>query len=182
MIHFIIGFLFISSAFALELEGVNIPQTLKCAEVETALSGYGLRTATWLRIKVYVLAVYAPKKITKDDGANPTARPLCFELTYLKDFDNDDVDKAWDYQFKESSQHSYAGLKDDIMNVKKYFGPIKGERKESFVLTEDKTFLYENGALKGEIAGKDFQRSFLSMWFGTNPPSPELKESLLKGK
>lgn len=166
-------------AFALEIEGVKIPDKITCEGKEIPLSGAGLRTATFLKVRVFVLAVYAPTKILKGKGAELDQRPMCFEMTYLREFDNEDVDKAWDYQFKESSTHDYPGLKDHVKDVKKYFGEIKGDRKESFSLVEGTTKVYENGELKGEIKGEDFQKSFLSIWFGPNPPTKHLQESIL---
>ncbi len=172
--------LFSGLVFATEFEGVKIPPTTICEGKEIPLSGYGIRTYSIFKIKVFVLAVYAPKAIRKDKGMDLEQRPVCFELTYLRDVDEEDVNKAWEFQFKDSSQHNYPALKEDVMNLTKYFGEIKGERKESFSLSSDSTKVYEDGSLKGEIKGKDFQKSFLSIWFGKNPPTKQLQKQILK--
>jgi len=166
--------------FATEFEGVKIPPTTICEGKEIPLSGYGIRKYSIFKIRVFVLAVYAPKAIRKGTGMDLEQRPLCFEMTYLRDVDEEDVNKAWEFQFKDSSQHDYPALKEDVMNLTKYFGEIKGERKESFYLSTDSTKIYEDGAFKGEIKGKDFQKSFLSIWFGTNPPTKQLQKQILK--
>ena len=168
--------------YAREVEGVKISPTIKCEEKEIPLSGAGVRTATFLKVRIFVLAVYAPIKIKTGKGEELDQRPLCFELTYLRAFDNEDVDKAWDFQFKESAEYEYPSLKEDIMDIKKFFGEIKGDRKQSFSLTVDSTKVYENGELKGEIKGRDFQKSFLSIWFGKNPPTKHLQEEILKNE
>ncbi len=170
----------LSWASAAKIEGVNIPATMNCEGKEIPLSGAGIRTATFLRVKVFVLAVYAPEKIKTGQGAELEQRPMCFQMTYLREFDNEDVDKAWDFQFKDSAEYDYPTLKDDIMNLKKFFGEIKDERTESLALTSETTKVYENGKLKGEIKGKDFQKSFLSIWFGSKPPTKDLQKDLLK--
>jgi hypothetical protein len=90
------------------------------------------------------------------------------------------VDKAWGFQFKESSMHPYPELEGHVKEIQKFFGEIKGERTENFVLEEGSTKIYENGALKGEIKGSEFQKNFLSLWFGKKPPTQELQEELLK--
>lgn len=154
-----------------ELEGVDVPKSVVCEGQETPLHGHGLRTATLLRIKIYVLAFYSQ---------NLNSRPMCFHITYLKNFSDKDVDRAWDYQFKESGEHSYPLLKDHLVELKKYFGEISGERKQTIALVGDTTRFYENGKLKGEIKSEDFQKNFLSIWFGKNPPTEELQEALLK--
>ena len=161
-----------TQVLAKEVAGVKIPETYDCGGKTLPFQGAGLRTATWIKIKVYVLSYYAAEK--KAPGT-----PSCFNLTYLRDFDNEDVDKAWDYQFKESAQYQYPALKEDVASIKKFFGKIKGDRKESFLLTSEETQVFENGELKGSIKGTDFQKSFLSIWFGTNPPTKTLQEEIL---
>jgi hypothetical protein len=165
--------------YGAEIEGVKIPDKVMCEGQELPLHGAGLRTATFLKIKVFVLAFYSPVRIQKPDWKNLNQRPMCFHLTYLRDFDSKDVDKAWDYQFKESSEHNYPELKEHIMDVKKYFGEIKGDRAQHFSLVGDTTRIYENGKLQGEIQSADFQKSFLSIWLGKNPPTKVLQEGIL---
>jgi hypothetical protein len=164
--------LFSQLSQALELEKVKIPDSLNCEGQETPLHGYGLRTATVFKIKVYVLALYSQ---------DLEARPMCFNITYLKDFNNKDVDRAWEYQFKESAEHKYPELKEHLSLLGDFFGEIKGPRSQNISLVNDTTKFYENGILKGEIKGKDFQKAFLSIWFGKNPPTKELKKGLMKG-
>jgi hypothetical protein len=158
---------------AKEVAGLKIPETYDCAGKSLPLQGAGLRTATWLKIKVYVLAYYAAEK-------KAPSMPSCFNLTYLRDFDNSDVDKAWSFQFRDSSMHPYPQLEEHVKEIQKYFGEIKGDRSENFVLEEGTTKVFENGVLKGEIKGPEFQKNFLSLWFGEKPPTPELQKELLK--
>jgi len=166
---------------AKEIADVKILPTISCDGKEIPLSGAGLRTATILKIKIYVLALYSQTPIRKGNGTELEQRPICFDLTYLRDFDNGDVDKAWKYQFEESAEHKYANLKNDLNELQKIFGEIKDQRNQFIEFTEETSKFYENGNLKGEIKGKDFQKTFLSIWFGKNPPTEALKENLLKG-
>jgi hypothetical protein len=59
------------------------------------------------------------------------------------------------------------------------FGPLQqgGVQVVRFVGTD--TVIFDQGVQKGTIAGRDFQRAFLSMWFGGNPVSADLKAALL---
>ena len=160
-------------AMARVVADLKIPETYECAGKPLPLQGAGLRTATWIKIKVYVLAYYAAAK--KAPGT-----PSCFNITYLRDFDNEDVDKAWSFQFKESSQYPYSKMDEDVKELKKYFGEIKGERTENFELTAEGTKVFENKILRGEIKSPEFQKNFLSLWFGSKPPTKEFQEELLK--
>lgn len=111
---------------AREVEGVKIAPTLKCEGKDIPISGAGVRTATFLKVRIFVLAIYAPQKIKTGTGSELDQRPLCFEMTYLRAFDNEDVDKAWDFQFEESAQYQYPNLKDHIMDIKKVFWRNQG--------------------------------------------------------
>jgi hypothetical protein len=59
------------------------------------------------------------------------------------------------------------------------FGALQqgGVQMVQFIGTD--TLVYDQGLLKGTIAGRDFQKAFLSLWFGSNPVSPDLKSALL---
>ncbi len=177
------GLLILSSGWASRtIEGVVIPDQFKCDQKEIQLSGAGVRTATFFKIKIYVLSLFSSEKIKTGTGSELEQRPICFVMTYLKDFSESDVDRAWDYQFKESVEYQYPELKKHIQELKSFFGAIKDERRQTIELLNDSTKFYENDKFKGEIRSKDFQKSFLSMWFGKNPPTEELKQSLLSGK
>ncbi len=176
---FNILFLAFSAFGDVKIEGVKLPAIMKCAGQDIALSGHGLRTATFFKIKIYVAGFYAGEKISSSNLEKLAQRPLCFSFTYLKDFSDSDVDRAWSYQFEESSEHSYPKFKDDVKLLKNFFGKIYGERNQVIELSQDSTFFYENGKPVGEIKGADFQKAFLSIWFGKKPPTEELKKSLL---
>lgn len=161
-------------SYAKSIGGLNIPQTKTCGNKVLSLQGAGLRTATIFGIKIYVLAIYAETaKINK-------RRPLCFDITYLRDFDETEVDKAWAFQIKESAGIDYPGRIKDIKLLQEMFGRIEGMRTQRLELLNGTTRVYENDELKGEIAGENFQRSFISVWAGKNPPTKDLQSDLLK--
>ncbi len=176
----IIFSLLYSTVSAKEIEGIKLPSSLKCAGEELPLQGYGLRKATIFGIKIYVLALYARTPITKIADPNLENRPICLDIYYLKNFDNKDVDRAWDYQFKESSTVPYTQLNEHVGQIKNFFGEIKDQRLQSFHFYSDKTEALENNKLRGTILGKEFQNNFLNMFFGKKPPTKELRDQIFK--
>lgn len=169
----------LSPSFAKTVAEVPLNDAILCGEKNLPLQGAGLRTATIFNIKIYVTSYYSSKKITKDIGYTNAQLPVCFEITYLRDFDNADVDKAWKFQFEESSDHPYAQLNAHVATLQTFFGEIKGDRKHVFALLKGSTQFFENGVLKGEIKGDEFQKNFLSIWFGKKPPTKDLQQELL---
>jgi|GEM_PF-2834490 len=171
---------FISAVNARVIQGLNIPESKECIGEKIPLQGAGMRTATLFNIKIYVLAYYAPKKIRISEDFKNISFPVCFDIIYLRDFDNEDVDKAWEFQFNESSEHSYPQLAEHITNLQRFFGSLKKNQKQSFLLDQKGTKVFDDDVLKGEILGDDFKRSFLSLWIGKKPPTKELQDELFK--
>jgi len=165
--------LFLYHSHAHGASEVNIPKKIICENQNLKLQGSGVRTATIFKIKIYELGIYSKHPNFYD-------RPACYEITYFRDFDHEDVVKAWNYQFKESSEYAYPDSSNDLIKLKSFFSKIAGQRKHTFTLIKDTTRIYENGVLKGEIKGKDFQKSFISIWTGKNPPTEQLQKELFK--
>jgi hypothetical protein len=59
------------------------------------------------------------------------------------------------------------------------FGPLKNGGVEQVQFVGSNTVVVDQGITKGTIPGRDFQKSFLSLWFGTNPVSTDLRSALL---
>jgi hypothetical protein len=175
----VLSFIGLSPVYAKKVEGVKLPESILCEGKQLPLQGYGIRKATVFGIKIYVLGYYADTAIKKSANLDAVNKPICFDIYYLKEFDDATVDKAWVYQFEESSMYPYDGLKSDVEKIKKFFGAISGVRKQSFVLTNSTTKVAENGSLLGAIDGPLFQKNFLSIWFGDKPPTKELQEQLM---
>lgn len=170
-------------AFAAEVEGVKLKDKMNCGGTELPLVAAGLRDATIFNIRVYVLAMYAPAVVPSLTDPNVEKRPMCFEVHYLRDVEKAKVDEAWEFQFKESSEYPYPKLAEDIKLLQKFFGEIKADKGiHLFELLENSTKVYETGAYKGEIPGKEFGKNFISVFYGKNPPTKKLREALMKGK
>jgi hypothetical protein len=166
---------------AVEIEGVKVPPSVEVNGQSLALNGAGLRTFSLLMvpIKIYVAAFYAPGPLKTDAEVLASPGPLEFSFTFLRAVGASDVAKAWSSQFAASVSYTYAGYEKDRDAFVGMFGALQqgGVQAVRFVGTD--TVIFDQGARKGTIAGRDFQRAFLSMWFGGNPVSADLKAALL---
>lgn len=179
----LIGCLVSLPLLAAEVDGVKLKDSMVCGGKETPLVAAGLRDATIFNIRVYVLAMYAPTRVKSLEDPAIGNRPMCFEVHYLRDVEKKKVDEAWEYQFKDSSEYPYPALKDHIKLLQTFFGEIKKDQGvHLFELLEDSTKVYENGEYKGEIPGKEFGKNFISIFYGENPPTKDLRKALMKGK
>jgi hypothetical protein len=165
---------------AKQIEGVDVPASRTVEGKNLKLNGAGVRVVKLMLIpiKAYVAAFYAPGPVKSLADAS-TLRPLEFDFTFLHGVGQGDVTKAWNAQFDASVSESYAGLAKDQAAFVKMFGPLQSGGVETVVLTDKETKVYDNGTLKGSIPGADFQKAFLSMWFGSKPVMPSLKSDLL---
>ena len=170
-----------SGIYALEIEGVQVPAEKSVEGKELKLNGAGVRTVklAFVPIKAYVASFYAPSPIRNEAEAVASPGPLLFNFTFLQGVGQGQVTEAWNAQFKASVTHSYAGLAEDQKKFVAMFGPLKKGGVEAVEIVGDETRVYDGGTLKGAIKGQDFRKAFLSVWFGSKPVTPSLKEELL---
>jgi len=171
----------LTGARALQIEGVSVPSQTVVAGQTLPLNGAGLRTVTiaFIPIKAYVAAFFAPAPLRSPDAVMASPGPLQFTFTFLQGVNQGQVTDAWNAQFKDSVTFTYPGLAADQAKFVSMFGPLKQFGVETVELVGTETRVIDGGTLKGSIAGRDFQKAFLSLWFGSNPVMPSLKKSLL---
>jgi hypothetical protein len=174
-------FVLLCPAYSLEIQGVKIPPQVEINGEKLALNGAGLRTVTLLIIpvKAYVAAFYSPTPLRSETAVIGTPGPMQFTFTFLKSVNQNQVAQAWRAQFHDSVTFTYEGYEKDRDTFISMFGPLQTGGVEIVRLIGNNTLVYDGDKLKGSIAGRNFQRAFLSLWFGSNPVMPELKTALL---
>jgi hypothetical protein len=163
------------------IEEVTPPQTQKVSGHELKLNGAGLRTATMLHVRLYVAAFYAPSALTTPEAVTASPGPLRFDFTFLRPFVETKVEDAWRWQFQQSGTVTYPNVDKEIETFATAFGAIKKNGVETVEIEGDETRIYDDGVLRGTIKGRDFQKAFLALWFGSKPVMPTLKTALLGG-
>lgn len=175
------GMLAFTSASALTVEGVDVPGQITVAGRSIPLNGAGVRTVklAFIPIKAYVAAFYAPSPLTSAEAVLNAEGPLVFTFTFLQGVGQGQVTEAWNAQFAASATFTYPGLAADQARFVGFFGPLEKGGVERVELVGSDTRVFDGGALKGTISGRNFQKAFLSLWFGSKPVMPSLKQSLL---
>ena len=171
----------IPSAFPLEIEGVKVPPQSSVNGQSLSLNGAGLRTVSiaFIPIKAYVAAFYTPAPLKSEEAVLASPGPLQFTFTFLKSVSQTQAVNAWQSQIQTSMTYSYPGIEKDRTAFIGMFGAINQGGTEMIQLVGSETQVYDNGKLKGTIQGRDFQKAFLSVWFGSNPVQQDLKAALL---
>jgi hypothetical protein len=166
---------------AVEIQGVTVRDQVKVEGTPLRLNGAGLRTFSlfFVPIKIYVAAFYTPAPHRSEAAVYASPGPLQFDFTFLRDVDQSDVTKAWESQFAQSVSYSYPGYEKDRDAFVALFGPLKNGGVERVQLIGTDTVVTDSGVRKGVVSGRNFQRAFLSLWFGSNPVAEDLKNNLL---
>ena len=168
-------------ARALEIQGVSVAPSVQVAGQNLSLNGAGLRTFTLLLvpIKIYVAAFYTPGPLLSDSEVLASPGPMQFNFTFLRAVGASDVAEAWTSQFENSVTYTYPGYEKDRDSFIGMFGALKSGGVQMVQFVGTNTIIYDQGTQKGTIAGRDFQKAFLSLWFGSNPVASDLKAALL---
>ena len=163
------------------IEGVEVLPQKTVAGQSLRLNGAGVRTVklAFIPIKAYVASFYAPSALHSEKAVLASPGPLQFNFTFLQGVAQGQVTEAWNAQFRESVSYTYPGLAADQAKFVGFFGPLKKGGVETVEIEGDVTRVYDDGRLKGSIEGRDFQKAFLSLWFGSQPVMTSLKAQLL---
>lgn len=173
---------FCQTAHALEVEGIQIPETVRSGDGETELllNGAGLREKFY--VDVYVAALYLQARtpdataILSDDGPASVSMNIIYsEISKKKITDGwiDGLDdnttsserKAIQPRLEAFNKLFTAMQKGDVLRID--YTPARG------------TEVRLNGEWRGSVEGNDFFRALLKVWLGSDPVSKSLKQAML---
>lgn len=179
----LLGLLFFSlPASAVEIEGVDIPETDLPPDSKTALvlNGAGLREKFF--VDVYVGALYLQAKtpdaraILSDDG------PASVHMHFLySEISKQKITDGWieglDANLSKSERQA---LQPRVEAFNKLFTALrKGDVLRIDYSPDRGTEVRINGEWRGAVEGNDFFRALLKIWIGSEPVSKSLKQDML---
>jgi long-chain acyl-CoA synthetase len=168
---------------AAEVAGVRIEEQTKSGTTDLVLNGAGIRTR--IVFKVYVGALYVPKKTGNAATIIEAKEPRRVVLHLLRDLDADSLFGALlDGLKKNHGDAEMAALKPDIDQFERIMRGI-GNAKTGDVIGIDFTpsgvAIAHNGQARGSVAGENFGRALLKVWLGDKPADADLKRAMLGG-
>ena len=171
----------VQSAFALQIEGVEIPESVKVEGKTLHLNGAGMRTISPLGIPVnlYVASFYAPAPIRSERAALAAVAPLQFNFTFLQGVNKTLISRAWRAQFSHSVTETYPGYEHDKDAFLHLVGNLDKLGRDTVEFVGNDTRVLDSGRLMGVVHGRNFQKAYLSLLFGPKPASRRLKPELL---
>ena len=161
--------------------GVAFPVHTQVNGRDLTLNGLGLRKATFLRIHVYVAALYVdrPSHDSADLIDSDESQELI--LHFVRNVGVQDIREALVKGFERGGRQQFEILKPRIEKLSSWMTDMKAGQRLIFVRSPEGVHVSVKGADKGVIEGEDFSRAVVSIWLGNSPPNPELKRGLLGG-
>jgi Chalcone isomerase-like len=169
-------------ASARECKGVAFPEHLQVNGNDLALNGLGMRKATFLKVNVYVGALYVAHP-----GADPLplidpGTPAQLILHFVRNVGVGDLRGAWQEGFEKVAKDAMPALSARIATLNGWMSSMETGQRLIFTRLPGTGIQVDvNGVVKGTIPGDDFARALMSVWLGPDPPNPELKSGLLGG-
>lgn len=169
-------------ASALELYDVKVPDTAQVGNTTLQLNGAGLRTKFFF--KVYVGGLYLEKKVHTAAEVLADTGPKRVAMFWKMDVDNSDIQDGFKDDFDANiSPSEMKTLAPQLKRFMAVFDKFK-EVKEGDVIDLDYvpgegTHILLNGKEMDHIAGADFYRALLRVWFGDHPADDDLEKGML---
>lgn len=169
-------------AGARQCKDVDFPERLQLNGTELTLNGLGMRKATFLKVSVYVAALYVTNPSRDAHTLIDPGTPAELILHFVRNVGVDDLRNAWHEGFERVAKQEMPALSARIATLSSWMSDMKTGQRLTFVRQPGTgTQVSINGTLKGTITGDDFSRALISIWLGAEPPNVELKNGLLGG-
>jgi chalcone isomerase-like protein len=170
-------------ALAAEIAGVPVQEKARVGASELVLNGAGVRTR--IVFKVYVGALYLPRKTSSASEALAEKGPKRVSMTLLRDLTAEQLVEALEDGIRRNhGEAEVAALKDRMDALAGVMREI-GRAREGSVVALDYlpgagTRVTVDGVEKGAaIAGEDFYAALLRIWLGDKPVDGSLKRAML---
>lgn len=187
-------FLSVESAWALEIGGVTLDETLKAGDTELILNGAGLRRKFGL--KVYAVGLYLKAKSGDAPAILGADEPMALDMKYRMKVPPEKINEVFFESFGEvlgvpkgpgyTAETDYGPESKNIVTFMSWVSQRKTEKDDSWI------FIYTPGkgtdvhihdgktdTLMGTIPGLEFKKTLFSIWLGENAPVGSLKDELL---
>ncbi len=170
-------------AFAKEVAGVTLPETVTLGSKPLVLNGAGVRSKFF--IKVYVGALYLSARTRDAETILRNTGPVAMHMYIVhSEISKEKLVDAWTDRFDANlDAAARARLGPRIERFDAMFPTVhKGDVMRLDYLPGAGTTVWINNEKRGVIEGEDFMHAWLRIWLGREPADGGLKQELLGGK
>ncbi len=171
---------FVSPASALELGGVQLPDSVNVAGQKLTLNGAGLRTK--LFFKIYAGGLYLVKPLPDAQAIINADEPMLVRMHFIYDgVSAEKLQDGWKDGFALTVPDADENLEQAIVAFTTLFNEQakKNDVYDISWLPGKGVEIRFNGKLQGEISSLDFKKGLFAIWFGKDPVDDDLKNGML---
>jgi hypothetical protein len=169
------------AAFAGELKGIKMADTMSVGGKDLKLQGMGLRTKAIFKVYVAGLYLEAPSSEPDKIIASDTTRRV--EMTMMRDLEKGKITSAINEGIEKNSKEKMGALKERLDKFSGAVPDLKEGQSLSITYVPGKgTTVKGAGGTEMTVEGKDFADAIFLVWLGKNPVDEDLKKGMLGGK
>ena len=168
-------------AHAAELDGVQVPDTLRVDGKTLHLNGFGLRTYSVLGIHIYVASLYLEQMSTNPEQIIQSPATKLLTVRFERDVSADQARRAWRDGLNNNCKAPCRLDPDEVGRFLAVVPAMHAGDDYSLLFTQSGATVTVSGKLIGTITQQQFADAMLAMFLGPKPASPRLKRELLQG-
>ena len=171
---------FVSPVSALEIGGVQLPDSVNVAGKKLILNGVGLRTK--LFFKIYAGGLYMAGPSQNAETIINADEPMLVRMHFIYDgVSGEKLQKGWKDGFALTAPDADENMHQAIAA---FINLFNDQAKENDVydivwLPGKGVEVSFNNNLQGVISGLDFKKALFGIWLGKKPVDDDLKEGML---
>lgn len=169
-----------SFAWAAEIGGVTLPDSLMAGNTKLLLNGAGLRKKFF--VKVYAGGLYLKQKNSDAEKVIAADEPMAIRMCFIYDgVAKEKLIAAWNEGFKNATRGNIAPIKTQIDTFNSVFTEEakKGDVYDIVYIPGQGVSMVMKGQPKGTIKGLEFKKAVFSIWLGEKPADKGLKKGML---
>jgi Chalcone isomerase-like len=164
----------------IECNGIGFSNHTQVQGTLLTLNGLGLSTVSTFKIRLYVAALYVAEPSNDPHAILDSSAPNEIVIQFIRGVSARDLRKSLEEVLARNSPERSPAIEEGLQQLRSWAVDMKSGQRIVFIRTPGRGMEVDiNGTVKGSIAGDDFAKSFLSIWLGDNPQTPELKRGLL---
>jgi hypothetical protein len=156
-----------------------MPNTRVANGAQMRLNGIGLRTFSFLGVRIYVAGLYLERPNDNADAIIHSSDTKLLDIHFLRNVDAQDARNAW----KESlEQNCRAPCHLEPNDERRFLAAVPSVHSgdvSTLLFTERGVHITLNGRPLGDILDRQFAELMLATFIGPEPPTPRLKRELL---
>lgn len=167
-------------AAALEVDGVNVPETYSAMGTELKLNGAGTRSKWFLDL--YVGGLYVPSTIDDGQAIINADEPQAITLHIISGMITSDKMKAATMEgFENATGGDLSKIQSEVDAFLDVFTDeiVDGDVFDLVFLPGEGTRVLKNGEARSTIEGFEFKKALFGIWLSDQPAQEDLKEKML---